>query len=200
MKSIPKQMNDATKTWCFECRKPAGIKVKCHKCPRYYHLTCLKTDTERRKRINDWISRTSRSCTLLKPFDPSELEEDQPPSNSQCYACNLKEKGKTRRKPAMSAEEINYLLGFIFDRVVGWVSSSDLNVRKIKKKIEKKEYLILEDFLVDILDLALEVAINHGGKQLNVDVAKLKLYCFSLPFSRQRPTRMRPIHVRRSCL
>lgn len=166
-------MSNTTKTFCFECYHSEGIKRKCMLCWRYYHLKCVKTEASRKQDLEKWAYRKNPAFKGAKPEGTSpnvslqEVPKVEPIESHCCYPCTLREKGLARQTPALSKDELNYLLRFVKKRLSGWTQVDSCNIDFIGRKVRRNEYLIPEELLIDLLDLLYRVATEFGRKYLN---------------------------------
>lgn len=148
-------MDDKEKC-CFECFKAVGEMKKCIKCIRIFHVSCLKTDLQRKLELAPYDTNKNYERHVEK--DRSSATE------SLCYACHLIEKALSRKEPQMTKEEINYLVKMVFNYVINRFSRCRVDLSLIKDKIQNQMYECLEELLVDILDIRFQVALKHGSK------------------------------------
>lgn len=157
-------MADFMNTWCYECKKPVGMKRKCSNCWRYFHAKChAKTDAERLTELECW--RKNRPSTVPKK-DDNDDDEGGPLEHFKCFPCTLKQRGLDRvSETPISKEEINYLLRFAAARSIGWdQNSSFCDVSLVQKRLDQQDYEVFEGLLIDLLDLAYKTAIEYGGE------------------------------------
>lgn len=151
---------------CFECFSRGNCLLKkCLKCHRFFHKKCMKSESERKKELEAYIN--SKSPHLHHHWNEHEDKENDASSSQLCYSCCLTNKAQKRTEPTMTKEEVNYLLNFIYKRIVGWISngSVDLNIlSQVERKVRRKMYEFPEEFLIDMMDIRFKTAIEHGSK------------------------------------
>lgn len=164
---------------CIECHKiKTQALQKCNNCHRGFHLKCVKTDEQREKQISKWNYHKLNFTKTLNGANRKQQEirkRSETPSSVEdnatdhievklCYPCSLVERGKEYAEANLSAEEVNYMLGFVVGRVITWVEADTFGVKEIHHKIAEQKYTVLEEVLVDILDIAHHEGVAKGRK------------------------------------
>lgn len=155
---------EAEKALCFECYTATGMKRKCLECNRFFHKTCIKSDAERKKELEPYTDRKS----LQHRGGNERGKETDAVSSQLCFPCSLHVRAEQRTEPAMTKEEVNYLLNFIYKRIVVFNSNGSVDLTQIERKVRRQMYEFPEELLIDMMDVRYKIAIEHGSKYRNV--------------------------------
>uniref|UniRef100_A0A182SEL6 PWWP domain-containing protein n=1 Tax=Anopheles maculatus TaxID=74869 RepID=A0A182SEL6_9DIPT len=135
------------------------------------------------------------NASTIKPEVPSdgngievEASENDTMMKRYCYACHVLKNSTNNISPNVGARELNYLLSFVFEQYKSWLfrdktktvlSSKVIDICKkillrtptslatVQSKIVNEQYNSLEEFHVDLLDIAHNLGIIHGVNSLD---------------------------------
>lgn len=149
--------------FCLECHSSSGALETCVQCSqRAFHKSCQKTEAQRRDELDEIDYHKNQEGVPRKYseyFDKSAIVDE-----NICYACTLLKGGDGRSQDEeLSIAEVNLYLKFVINRVISWLPSDIPGVDEIKAKPGLLKYTKLEEFLVDVLDLLHQNALDFGG-------------------------------------